>query len=80
MVARPKSVIATSLLHSPAPGTPVGAGAISSGIGDPRMSYSRQFFEGQRSGSLESAKIAVPILMDLVAPRSVLDIGCGVGT
>lgn len=44
------------------------------------MSYSRQFFEGQRSGSLESAKIAVPILMDLVAPRSVLDIGCGVGT
>lgn len=44
------------------------------------MTYSRQFFEGQQSGSLESAKVVVPILMDLVKPSSVLDIGCGVGT
>lgn len=44
------------------------------------MSYSRQFFEGQQSGSLESARIVVPLLMDLVHPKSVLDIGCGVGT
>jgi len=44
------------------------------------MGYSRSFFEDQRGGSLESARRIVPILRDLVAPRSVLDVGCGTGT
>jgi SAM-dependent methyltransferase len=44
------------------------------------MGYSRSFFEDQQSGSLESARRIVPILRQLVSPRSVLDVGCGTGT
>lgn len=54
--------------------------ALNSEIGDQMMSYSRHFFEGQRVGSIESARVVVPILIDLIAPGSVADIGCGTGT
>jgi ubiquinone/menaquinone biosynthesis C-methylase UbiE len=33
----------------------------------------------QRDGSRRSAVIAVPLLIDLFEPRSVLDVGCGTG-
>ena len=41
--------------------------------------YSKLFFAGQRGGSLASAEAVVPIVMQLVRPRSVIDVGCGVG-
>lgn len=41
--------------------------------------YSSDFFEGQASGSQGSARVVVPLVTDLVAPASVVDIGCGVG-
>jgi SAM-dependent methyltransferase len=47
------------------------------GTGTP---YDSQFFAIQRAGSLRSASVIVPIVNDLIAPRSVCDVGCGVGT
>lgn len=44
------------------------------------MSYDRHFYEEQQGGSYESAKQVVPLILDLVKPRSVADVGCGVGT
>jgi SAM-dependent methyltransferase len=41
--------------------------------------YTREFFLDQRTDALTSARHVVPIVMDLVAPRSVVDVGCGVG-
>ena len=38
-----------------------------------------EFFDRQRDGSRRSAVIAVPLLIDLFEPRSVLDVGCGTG-
>jgi SAM-dependent methyltransferase len=42
--------------------------------------YGAAFFAEQRDGSARSAAIIVPIVMDIVSPSSVIDIGCGVGT
>ena len=42
-------------------------------------SYDDAFYSGQQDGSYRSASIVVPILMDALKPRSVVDVGCGVG-
>ena len=42
--------------------------------------YDKGFYEGQQAGSRSSAERIVPLVLDLVHPRSVVDIGCGVGT
>lgn len=44
-----------------------------------RMRYSRSFYEVQRMTSIESARVIIPLVIDLVQPRSVIDFGCGVG-
>ncbi|HVA81046.1 MAG TPA: class I SAM-dependent methyltransferase [Candidatus Binataceae bacterium] len=41
--------------------------------------YTAQFYERHRDHTAASAAIIVPIVMSLVAPASVLDIGCGIG-
>ncbi|MBU2648385.1 class I SAM-dependent methyltransferase, partial [bacterium] len=41
--------------------------------------YTRQYYEKLKEGSRRSAKVVVPLVMELVAPSSVIDIGCGVG-
>jgi SAM-dependent methyltransferase len=41
--------------------------------------YGDAFFETQLRQSRSSAAAAAPILVDLLEPRSVLDVGCGVG-
>jgi SAM-dependent methyltransferase len=51
--------------------------AIDNATGRP---YSRSFFAGQSSGSRSSAEAVVPLILDLVGARSVVDVGCGVGT
>lgn len=43
-------------------------------------SYNETFYRHQMDGSLSSARVVVPLLMDLVSPKSVIDVGCGVGT
>jgi len=41
--------------------------------------YEKDFFDRQVPGALRSARIIVPIVLDLVAVESVIDIGCGYG-
>jgi hypothetical protein len=42
--------------------------------------YSRKFFENIRGGSSASAEAAVPIILEIHPARSVVDVGCGIGT
>lgn len=42
--------------------------------------YDRQFYEARSDGSLRSARVIIPILLRYFPVRSVVDIGCGIGT
>src|SRR5436190_19968909 len=42
--------------------------------------YDATFYAEQADGSLRSARAVVPLVMELVRPASVLDVGCGLGT
>jgi SAM-dependent methyltransferase len=42
--------------------------------------YNKFFYEEQQDGSLSSAQAIVPRVLELFSPKSVIDIGCGVGT
>src|SRR5437016_3032113 len=44
------------------------------------LTYNRSFFTTQQTGSKRSAEVVVPLVMELLRPGSVADIGCGVGT
>jgi SAM-dependent methyltransferase len=44
------------------------------------MAYTENFFRELQDGSYRSAKEIVPLVLELVQPRSVIDIGCGAGT
>jgi SAM-dependent methyltransferase len=46
----------------------------------PGQTYKEQFFESLRDGARESARAVVPIVLQLVRPTSVVDVGCGDGT
>ena len=41
--------------------------------------YSEAFYKRHLEGSLNSAKEIVPLLLKLVHPSSVIDVGCGLG-
>src|SRR5262245_46446109 len=41
--------------------------------------YTTRFFESMQGGSQKSAQVVVPMLVDLLNPESVVDIGCGSG-
>lgn len=43
------------------------------------MSYDKIFFSGHKDGSLSSAREIVPMIMELVKPKKVIDVGCGIG-
>jgi SAM-dependent methyltransferase len=43
------------------------------------MVYTNEFFRSKSEGSLHSAETIVPIVMKLVRPSSVVDVGCGHG-
>jgi SAM-dependent methyltransferase len=45
-----------------------------------RTPYDVEWFSRQMEGSLRSAQVVVPIVVDLVKPKCVVDVGCGVGT
>ncbi len=45
-----------------------------------RTNYDGAFYERQREGSLRSASHIVPLVLELIPVRSVIDVGCGVGT
>jgi hypothetical protein len=42
-------------------------------------SYTADFYRKYRDGARRSAEIIVPILVDLLHPGSVIDVGCGLG-
>src|SRR5215217_4562763 len=42
--------------------------------------YTDEFFSAQRKSARRSAGIVVPLVIALIAPRSVVDVGCGTGT
>ena len=44
-----------------------------------RTAYDRAFFERIEAGSLASAGVVVPIVIGLLNPKSVMDVGCGRG-
>lgn len=41
--------------------------------------YDAVFFDHMVDGALESARVIVPLVMRLVEPKSVVDVGCGIG-
>jgi len=41
--------------------------------------YDAQYFDAQVEGALRSARALVPVLLELVQPASVVDVGCGRG-
>jgi SAM-dependent methyltransferase len=43
------------------------------------VDYLKEFFEGQKEGARRSARQIVPMVVDLVKPASVVDVGCGTG-
>ena len=45
-----------------------------------RGPYDRRFYEAQQGLSRRSARRIVPLLVDLLHPRHVVDVGCGIGT
>jgi hypothetical protein len=44
------------------------------------ISYDTKFYLNQKDGSRRSAERVLPITFDALAPRSIVDVGCGVGT
>jgi SAM-dependent methyltransferase len=42
--------------------------------------YDAGFYQGQEVGSRASAQCIVPIVLKLIGPASILDVGCGIGT
>lgn len=45
-----------------------------------KLIYDEKFYNSQSEQSSRSALAVVPLLMDMIQPRSVVDVGCGVGT
>jgi ribosomal protein L11 methylase PrmA len=41
--------------------------------------YTKGFFKERNIGALKSAEIIVPIVLDLIHPKSVVDVGCALG-
>jgi SAM-dependent methyltransferase len=48
--------------------------------GLPMAVYSEDFYAYQRGGSRRSAEVVLAIVLDLLKPASIIDVGCGVGT
>ena len=42
--------------------------------------YGATFYAQQANGSLQSARVILPILLSHISPLSVIDVGCGIGT
>ena len=42
--------------------------------------YTKEYYHALREGARRSAEAVVPLVMELLRPRSVIDIGCGDGT
>lgn len=43
------------------------------------FTYHQDLYEMQMEGSVHSASVVMPIVLDILPARSVCDVGCGVG-
>ncbi|PSB19609.1 hypothetical protein C7B61_15405 [filamentous cyanobacterium CCP1] len=41
--------------------------------------YTEKFYDAMREGTIRSAKEIIPIVLEFVQPKSVIDVGCGAG-
>jgi hypothetical protein len=46
----------------------------------PAAAYTSDFYDDIRGGSRRSAQAVVPIVLDLLQPKAIVDVGCGDGT
>jgi len=44
------------------------------------IKYTKEFYRIQQPGSLQAARTIVPLVAQLIKPKSVVDVGCGTGT
>lgn len=44
------------------------------------LPYDEDFYKNQQEGSKKSAQEIIPLVLELIHPKSVVDVGCGVGT
>lgn len=44
------------------------------------QSYTEDFYKKLKEGSRLSAREIIPMILELIQPRSIIDIGCGIGT
>src|SRR5688572_26586138 len=58
----------------------IGSGMRNGIVKEPREGYTVRFYEERREGARRSARAIVPIVLDLLRPRSLVDIGGGEGT
>ncbi|MGH7807740.1 MAG: class I SAM-dependent methyltransferase [Thermodesulfobacteriota bacterium] len=42
-------------------------------------SYSKEYYQELKKGSLQSAREVVPLVLELIQPRHIIDVGCGLG-
>lgn len=42
--------------------------------------YSKKFYDHQMDGSVKSAREILPLVLKLIKPKTVVDVGCGVGS
>ena len=50
------------------------------GRSSPGSPYDEKFYAGKNDGSYRSAMTVLPLIFSIVAPHSVVDVGCGTGT
>ncbi len=43
------------------------------------IEYNEQFFEGRQASATDSARAVVPVVVSLLEPKSVVDVGCAMG-
>ena len=44
------------------------------------QTYSEDFYDQHMKMSISSAKVIIPIILEYLEPKSVIDVGCGIGT
>ena len=44
------------------------------------QTYDQNFYRKETDACRQSARVMVPLVLDLLTPRRVVDVGCGVGT
>ena len=45
----------------------------------PMLPYTGEYYNALSEGARQSARVVVPLLLEFVRPRSVIDVGCGQG-